>query len=99
MGGNEYKLINKPFVDENFNEFEENKTLIKDFLNEISDERIVHNVLIEVKDLDMAPTAIFFSLKKRINVRFTVKIWDFEGANFIHSFLKNSHIEEVVRHE
>jgi hypothetical protein len=97
MDNGKFTVIDKPFVDGNFQEIPENKNLVKLFIEKTSDESVVHDILIDVNNLDMVPTAVFFSLKKRINANFTVRLGDFKGADFLHSFLKNSHVNEVVR--
>jgi hypothetical protein len=99
MGERELTVINEPFVDENFQELQRNNVFVKNFIKKISDETIVHDVIIEVTGVEMIPTVMFFSLKKRSNVRFTAKLWEFDGVNFVHSFLKNSHINKVIKNE
>lgn len=85
-------IINSPLVDENLNVLESADSFIK----QTEDEFNTYDVIIEVSDLSMVPTAMFFSLRLRRNINFTVKLNDFPGANFIHSFLISGHIKEVT---
>lgn len=85
--------VDYPLVDENLNVLES----AADFIKETSDEFMNYEVLIDVPSLPMVPTAVFFSLKPRRNVEFRVKLGDFQGANFVHSFLISGYIKEVIR--
>jgi hypothetical protein len=85
--------LDYPLVDENLNTLES----AEEFIKETSDEFTKYEVLINVNDLSMVPTALFFSLKPRLNINFKVKLGSFKGANFVHSFLISGHIKEVIR--
>lgn len=84
--------LDYPLVDENFNTLE----VAHGFIEKTNDELKKHLVTIIVKDVDMVPTAMFFSLRKRNNVSFIVNLGNFKGANFVYSFLMSGHISEVI---
>ena len=83
--------VDTPLVNEKFEVLEASK----DFLEKTQDERTNFIATILVKDMSMAPTAMFFALRKRINIEFCVKLNNFKGSDFIYSFLKSSHIKEI----
>lgn len=89
--GVEKLFIDYPLVDDNFNSLEG----AEDFAKKVSDEFQKFEVTIKVESLKMASTAIFFSLKPRLNVDFIVELEDFAGSSFVHSFLKSGHIKEI----
>jgi hypothetical protein len=84
--------LDYPLVDDNFNILESAKNFIEKTQNELQK----YVVTIIVKDQTMVPTVMFFSLRKRNNIHFRVKLGDFKGVNFVHSFLLSGHIGEVV---
>lgn len=69
------------------------------FIEKTSDEFKDYEVSIEVKDYNMVPTAVFFGLKPRRNMKFRVILSKFPGSDFVHSFLKTAYIEEIVKNE
>lgn len=83
--------LDKPIVDANLEPLE----LSKHFIKSTEDESKHYEVTIEVNNMDMAPTAIFFSLKPRANIDFDVKMSNFKGSDLIYSFLKSGHIREI----
>lgn len=85
-------VIDYPLVDENFNSI---LPASENFLDKTKDEFTKFDVTIKVHSLDMAPTAMFFSLKPRINIDFYVEMKEFTGSNFIESFLYQGHIKEI----
>jgi len=85
--------VDYPLVDENLNTLEASN----EFIKQTSDEFTEYEVLINVPDLHMVPTAMFFSLKARRNMKFKVNLGNFKGANFVHSFLISGYIKEVIR--
>lgn len=90
--GKKKLTLDYPLVDENLNVLEVASTFINQTLNELD----TYEVTILVKDLKMAPTAMFFSMKNRRNMEFIVKLTRFKGSNFVHSFLKSGFIKEIV---
>lgn len=56
----------------------------------LSDEDTFFEVHIHVANKEMVPTAISFSLSKRINVDLIAKVGDFPGNHLVYSFLKSS---------
>lgn len=87
--------VDKPLVDEQFNVLK----ISNDFLEKTNNERDNFLVHILVNDMSMVPTAMFFSLRKRINIDFVVKLSNFKGSDFVYSFLKSSHIKEIEYNE
>jgi hypothetical protein len=85
--------VDYPLVDENLNVLES----AAEFIKKTSDEFSNYEVLINVDDLAMVPTAVFFSLKPRRNMSIKVKLGDFKGANFVHSFLISGYVRVVIR--
>jgi hypothetical protein len=87
--------LDYPLVDENFNTLE----AAHDFIEKTNDEFQRYLVNVIVSNLTMVPTAMFFSLRKRNNIKFRITLGDFKGANFIHSFLISGHIFEVINEQ
>jgi ABC-type microcin C transport system permease subunit YejB len=85
--------LDNPLVDVNFNPIEDASN---EFIRMTQDEFTNYEVTINVNSLDMAATAMFFSMRKRPNVEFIAKIKDFIGADFFESFLRSGHILEVI---
>ena len=85
--------LDYPLVDENFNTLESANEFIDKTKNEF--EKYAVNII--VNNLNMVPTAMFFSLRKRNNIKFKVHLGNFLGADFVHSFLLSGHIAEVTR--
>lgn len=84
--------LDYPLVDDNFNSLPE----AEDFIKSTSDEFENYNVKIMVPDETMVSTAMFFSMRKRHNVNFTVHLGNFKGSNFVRSFLLSGHVKEVI---
>lgn len=93
--GNKQIEIREPLVDENFNELETAKQYIHS-IQDVSDDKVI--VTIYLNDKNMLPTAIYFSLKKRLNFTYKVIIQSKEPwTSFADGFLRSSpNIESVI---
>ena len=92
MGYSEF-TIDEPLVDANFNELDHNRA--QEFIRRTVDEQTTYRVTVDVKNMDMVPTALMFSIKTYRNIEFIVRVYDFPGCEFVLGFLKSSKIKEL----
>lgn len=85
-------IINYPLVDDNFNVLDEAKS----FIDFTKDELVKKDVLIIVDSISMVSTAVFLSMRKRINVNLILEVHKFKGYNFVESFLRSAHVKDVI---
>lgn len=86
--------IMEPLVDENLSPLESASKVV----SLLSDETKHFEVHVHVANKEMVPTAISFSLSKRLNVDLIAQISDFPGSHFVYSFLKSSKAYVGVTH-
>jgi hypothetical protein len=89
MGNIEIEL-NYPLVDNNFNEIEESRNKYLAAIVDVTQENpCVVNIILDKKE--MAATALYFSLKGRLNFTYNVIFKNTENwTTFVYSFLKSS---------
>lgn len=87
--------ITDPLVDDELISYE--NRAVKRFMKETEDESKSYDVYVSIDTKEMIPTAMMFALKPRLNTTFHVTVYEkVPGASFVYSFLKSSHIEDVV---